>query len=173
VAHLANNKGAVRLHLTLTPRTLPDAVSYNVIADFKGSEQLEQVVIVSGHLDSWDLGTGATDDGAGVAIAMQTMLLLRQLNLRPKRTIRMIAWMSEEYGGLRPISLHSLMWTCHVSVSGGIAARISIFITLLPTPWTKLSPKNCQKMARLWLCWPMRLLTCHSLCRVDHSHRRK
>lgn len=93
-------EGAVRLHLTLTPRTLPDAVSYNVIADLKGSEQPEQVVIVSGHLDSWDLGTGATDDGAGVAIAMQTLMLLRQLNLRPKRTIRMVAWMSEEYGGV-------------------------------------------------------------------------
>jgi carboxypeptidase Q len=66
-------------------------VSYNVKADLKGTEQPEQVVIVSGHLDSWDPGTGATDDGAGVAIAMQTMLLLRQLNLRPKRTIRMIA----------------------------------------------------------------------------------
>lgn len=97
---LANltREGKVRMHLTLTPQRLPDAPSYNVIADLKGSEHPEQVVIVSGHLDSWDLGTGAIDDGAGVAVAMQTAQLLKQLNLRPKRTIRFIAWMNEENG---------------------------------------------------------------------------
>src|SRR6202008_78601 len=82
----------------LTPRTLEDAPSYNVIADFKGSEHPEQLVIVSGHLDSWDLGTGAIDDGAGVVMAMQSIQLLKQLGLRPKRTIRLIAWMNEENG---------------------------------------------------------------------------
>jgi len=91
-------QGAVRLHLVLTPKELPDAVSYNVIADLKGSEHPEQVVIVSGHLDSWDLGTGAIDDGAGVAVAMEAAHLVRQLGLRPRRTIRVIAWMNEENG---------------------------------------------------------------------------
>jgi carboxypeptidase Q len=86
------------MHLVLTPQTLPDAVSYNVIADLKGSEHPEQIVIVSGHLDSWDLGRGAIDDGAGVVVAMQTAQLLKQLKLRPKRTIRIIAWMNEENG---------------------------------------------------------------------------
>ncbi|MGH9970287.1 MAG: M20/M25/M40 family metallo-hydrolase [Pyrinomonadaceae bacterium] len=93
-------EGPVRLHLKLTPRSLPDAVSYNVIADLKGTEHPEQIVIVSGHLDSWDLGTGAIDDGAGVVMALQTAQLLQRLKLRPKRTIRVIAWMSEEYGGV-------------------------------------------------------------------------
>jgi hypothetical protein len=97
MAHLAK-EGKVRMHLTLTPQKLPDAPSYNVIADLKGTEHPEQIVIVSGHLDSWDLGTGAIDDGAGVAVAMQTAQLLKQLNLRPKRTIRVIAWMNEENG---------------------------------------------------------------------------
>jgi len=91
-------QGPVRLHLTLTPRTLPDVESYNVIADLKGSEHPEQVVIVSGHLDSWDLGTGAIDDGAGVAVSMQAVQLIKRLGLRPGRTIRMIAWMNEENG---------------------------------------------------------------------------
>ena len=59
----------------------------------------EQIVIVSGHLDSWDLGTGAIDDGAGVAVAMQTAQLIRQLGLRPSRTIRVVAWMNEESDG--------------------------------------------------------------------------
>lgn len=99
IANLVKD-GTVRLHLTLTPERLPDAVSYNVIADLKGSEHPEQVVIVSGHLDSWDLGTGAIDDAAGVAVAMQTAQILRQLGLRPKRTIRVIAWMNEENGGV-------------------------------------------------------------------------
>src|SRR3989440_8667727 len=97
IAHLTS-EGKVRMHLVLTPQTLPDAVSYNVIADLKGSEHPEQIVIASGHLDSWDLGRGAIDDGAGVVIAMQTAQLPKQLHLRPKRTIRIIAWMNEENG---------------------------------------------------------------------------
>lgn len=98
IANLAAD-GKVRMHLLLTPQTLPDTPSYNVIADLKGSEKPEEVVIVSGHLDSWDLGRGAIDDGAGVAMSMATPFILKQLGLKPKRTIRFIAWMNEENGG--------------------------------------------------------------------------
>ena len=98
IAHLAA-QGKVRMHLTLTPQKLPDETSYNVIADLKGSEHPEQIVVVSGHLDSWDLGTGAIDDGAGVVIAMETAEILQRLHLRPARTLRVIAWMDEETGG--------------------------------------------------------------------------
>ena len=98
IAHLAA-QGRVRMHLTLTPQLLPDVTSYNVVGDLKGSEHPEQIVIVSGHLDSWDLGTGAIDDGAGFAVAMETAHVLQQLHLRPKRTLRVIAWMDEENGG--------------------------------------------------------------------------
>jgi Zn-dependent M28 family amino/carboxypeptidase len=98
IAHLAA-QGKVRMHLTLTPQKLPDESSYNVIADLKGSEHPEQIVVVSGHLDSWDLGTGAIDDAAGVAIAMETAEVLQRLHLRPARTLRVIAWMDEETGG--------------------------------------------------------------------------
>lgn len=92
------SEGKVTMHLTLTPQTLPDADSFNVIADWKGTQHPEQVVIVSGHLDSWDLGTGAIDDGAGVAVSMAAIQLMKELGIRPKRTVRMIAWMSEEEG---------------------------------------------------------------------------
>lgn len=92
------SQGRVRLRLVLTPQTLPDAVSYNVVADLRGSEHPEQIVVVSGHLDSWDLGTGTIDDGAGCVMAMQTAQLLKQLRLRPKRTIRIVLWMNEENG---------------------------------------------------------------------------
>ena len=91
-------QGPVQMRLVLTPQQLPDVESYNVIADIKGSEHPEQIVIVSGHLDSWDLGTGAIDDGAGVAVSMETANLVRKLHLKPKRTIRVIAWMNEENG---------------------------------------------------------------------------
>jgi carboxypeptidase Q len=91
-------QGPVKMKLILTPRTLPDVESANVIADIKGSDHPEQVVIVSGHLDSWDLGTGAIDDGAGVAVSMEAANLIQKLHLKPKRTIRVIAWMNEENG---------------------------------------------------------------------------
>jgi carboxypeptidase Q len=91
-------QGPVKMRLVLTPQTLPDAPSFNVIGDLKGSEFPEQIIIVSGHLDSWDLGTGAIDDAAGVAVSMEAANLIRKLGLRPKRTIRVIAWMNEENG---------------------------------------------------------------------------
>src|SRR6266576_808750 len=91
-------QGPVRMKLVLTPQTLPDAESANVIGDIKGSEHPEQVIVVSGHLDSWDLGTGAIDDGAGVAVSMEVANVIQKLHLKPKRTIRVIAWMNEENG---------------------------------------------------------------------------
>jgi len=97
IARLAA-QGKVRVHLTLTTHRDPDVIGYNVVADLKGSEHPEQVVVVSGHLDSWDLGTGAIDDGAGVVVAMETAELVHRLGLHPKRTIRVIAWMNEEMG---------------------------------------------------------------------------
>jgi Zn-dependent M28 family amino/carboxypeptidase len=98
IAHLTA-EGKVRMHFTLVSQKLPDETSYNVIADLKGSEHPEQIVVVSGHLDSWDLGTGAIDDGAGVVIAMETAEIFQRLHLRPARTLRVIAWMDEETGG--------------------------------------------------------------------------
>jgi carboxypeptidase Q len=91
-------QGRVKMKLVLTPQTLPDIESANVIGDIKGSEHPEQIIIVSGHLDSWDLGTGAIDDGAGVAVSMEAANLIQKLHLKPKRTIRVIAWMNEENG---------------------------------------------------------------------------
>ena len=91
-------QGTVRMQLVLTPQELPDVESANVVADLKGTTNPEQVVIVSGHLDSWDLGTGAIDDASGVACAMEVANLFKRLKLRPRRTIRVIAWANEENG---------------------------------------------------------------------------
>jgi len=112
-------QGAVRMKLVLTPQTLPDVESANVIADIKGSEHPEQVIVVSGHLDSWDLGTGAIDDGAGVAVSMETADLVQKLHLKPKRTIRVIACMNEENGlaGSKQYAKdHEKEWMNHFAV---------------------------------------------------------
>ncbi|OEZ55183.1 aminopeptidase YwaD precursor [Janthinobacterium sp. HH103] len=92
-------RGPLKMHLTLTPQNLPEADSYNVIADWPGTDKASEVVVVSGHLDSWDLATGAHDDGAGVVAAMGVVETLKKLDYRPRRTIRVIAWMNEENGG--------------------------------------------------------------------------
>jgi hypothetical protein len=113
-------QGKVRLHMTLTSRIGPEVLSYNVVGDLKGSEHPEQVVIVSGHLDSWDLGTGAIDDAAGVAVAMETAELIERLHLHPRRTIRVIAWMDEENGGRG----HEAYAKAHAAEFGNYAAAI-------------------------------------------------
>jgi carboxypeptidase Q len=91
-------RGPITMKLTLTPQTLPDVASHNVLADLKGREKPDEIVLVSGHLDSWDLGTGAMDDGMGVTSAMGAVALLKSLGVTPRRTIRVVAWMNEENG---------------------------------------------------------------------------
>lgn len=88
----------VRMHLVLTPRTLPDVESANVIAEIRGSERPDEIVLIGGHLDSWDLGTGAIDNGSGCAMVMETMRTLKELGIKPKRTIRAVLFMNEENG---------------------------------------------------------------------------
>jgi len=97
IANIART-GRVRVHLTLTPQSLPEVPSYNVIGEIRGTEKPDEVVVLGGHLDSWDLGTGAIDDASGVAVSMQAGFLIKFLKLRPKRTIRIIAYMNEENG---------------------------------------------------------------------------
>lgn len=98
IAGLAK-QGDVLIHLVLTPLDLPEVQSSNVIVDLKGAQFPEQVVIVSAHLDSWDLGTGALDDATGVGIAMDVLRIIKEINPHLRRTIRFVAWMNEENGG--------------------------------------------------------------------------
>ena len=77
---------------------LPDASSYNVIGEIKGKEYPNEVIVIGGHLDSWDLAEGAQDDGAGVVQSIEVLRLFRTLGIRPKRTIRVVAFMNEENG---------------------------------------------------------------------------
>lgn len=90
--------GPVRVSLTMTCRTLPDAESANVIGELTGTEHPEEVIVIGGHLDSWDVGDGAHDDGAGCVHAIEALRLLKSLGLRPRRTIRAVLFMNEENG---------------------------------------------------------------------------
>jgi len=88
----------LKLRIKISCSTLPDAQSYNVIGEIKGSEFPEQVIVVGGHIDSWDKGTGAHDDGAGCMQSMEVLDLFSRLNLKPKRTIRCVLFINEENG---------------------------------------------------------------------------
>ena len=88
--------GPVRLRLVLTPTVRENAPSWNVVGEIKGAERPDEVVLIGGHLDSWDLGTGATDDGAGIAITFGAARLIASLPQRPSRTIRLVLFGAEE-----------------------------------------------------------------------------
>jgi carboxypeptidase Q len=88
----------VKVSFTLGCKNLPDAPSANVLAEIRGSEKPDEMVVIGGHLDSWDVGTGAQDDGAGCAISMEALRLIKASGLRPKRTIRAVLFTNEENG---------------------------------------------------------------------------
>jgi carboxypeptidase Q len=88
----------IQMRLVMGAKTLPDALSANVVAEIPGTEKPDEVVILSGHLDSWDVGQGAQDDGAGTVIAMEAARLIQRLGLKPRRTIRVVLWTNEENG---------------------------------------------------------------------------
>jgi carboxypeptidase Q len=85
--------------LRMTARTLPDTRSRNVVAEVVGRERPDEVVVLGGHIDSWDVGQGAMDDGGGVVAAWEAVRLIRRLGLRPRRTVRAVLWTNEENGG--------------------------------------------------------------------------
>jgi carboxypeptidase Q len=87
------------VRLKMEAQFLPDAESANVIAELKGTESPDEIVLISGHFDSWDVGQGANDDGGGCLIAWEAARLLKELGLRPRRTIRVVLWTNEENGG--------------------------------------------------------------------------
>jgi carboxypeptidase Q len=88
----------VAVSLDLGCETQGDVESANVVAELRGREKPDEVVVLGGHLDSWDLGLGAIDDGAGVVIAWEAVRLMKELDLRPRRTLRVVFWMNEENG---------------------------------------------------------------------------
>lgn len=99
IHRLVDRGERVRVTLTMSAKTLPDAPSRNVMGEIVGSEKPDEVVVFGGHIDSWDVGRGAMDDGGGVVVAWEAVRLLKRLGLQPKRTIRVVGWTNEENGG--------------------------------------------------------------------------
>ena len=89
---------SVKLQIETSTKTLPDAASFNVIGEIKGSVKPNEYIIAGGHLDSWDIGEGAHDDGAGVMQSIEVIRVLKTLNLKPKRTVRAVLFANEENG---------------------------------------------------------------------------
>ncbi len=96
---LLKSEGKVRVSLTMSCRNLGPVASANVVGDITGSELPKEIILVGGHLDSWDLGMGAHDDAAGCAASLEAVRLLKDLGLRSKRTVRVVFFMDEEFGG--------------------------------------------------------------------------
>ena len=98
--HRLQDRGErIELLLKMNAQMLPDAPSRNVMAEVTGSEFPNEVVVLGGHIDSWDVGQGAMDDAGGVVAAWEAVRLLKELGLRPRRTVRAVGWTSEENGG--------------------------------------------------------------------------
>jgi carboxypeptidase Q len=87
-----------RVLLKMEAKFLADADSFNVVGEIRGRERPDEVVVVSGHFDSWDVGTGSTDDGGGCVVSWEALRLMKKLNLRPRRTVRVVLWTNEENG---------------------------------------------------------------------------
>jgi carboxypeptidase Q len=140
-------KGPVRVRLALGCRSLPDALSSNVVADLRGREHPEEIVLLGAHLDSWDLAVGAQDDGAGVALVVETARLLAGLPQRPRRTVRFILFMNEENGlrgGKAYASAHASELPRHVAAMEldagagrplGVALKAGAGAQSLLEPW--------------------------------------
>ena len=98
LSQLLKSDPQLMFHLELDCRTYPDVLSYNVIGEITGSELPEEIIAVGGHLDSWDKGHGAHDDGAGCVQSIEALRLLKILGIKPKRTLRAVMFMNEENG---------------------------------------------------------------------------
>lgn len=111
-------RGPVRVRLQLGCRSLGDVPAANVVGELVGSEHPEQIVVIGGHLDAWDLGRGAHDDGAGIAHVLEAVRLLQVVGVRPKRTIRVVLFANEENGlrgGLGYAEAHAAELARHVA----------------------------------------------------------
>lgn len=99
LGRFAAQKLPIRIHLEMAAHREPDADSGDVMGEIPGREHPEEVVVLGGHIDSWDVGRGAQDDGSGIIASLQAVALIKKLGLQPRRTIRVVFWVNEENGG--------------------------------------------------------------------------
>ena len=98
IVRLVNRGRRVRIRLVTSGRFEPDVESANVVGEIRGRERPDEIVLLGGHLDSWDVGPGASDDGAGCIVTWEAARLMKKLGIRPRRTVRVVLWTNEENG---------------------------------------------------------------------------
>jgi carboxypeptidase Q len=98
LARMQKRGEKIVVQLKMEAKTLPDVESRNVVAELRGSEKPDEVVVLGGHIDSWDVGQGAMDDGGGSVAAWEAVRILKKLGIKPRRTIRVVLWTNEESG---------------------------------------------------------------------------
>jgi carboxypeptidase Q len=96
---MADRGSRIVVRLKMEAHFEADAESANVVGEIRGREKPDEVVLVSGHLDSWDVGAGASDDGGGCVVTWEALRIMKKLNMRPRRTVRVVLWTNEENGG--------------------------------------------------------------------------
>src|ERR1700722_1377920 len=99
IQRLSDSGDPVTVHLYMEAHMLPDAASANVMGEIRGREKPDEIVVMGGHIDSWDVGAGAQDDGSGIMAALEAAAIIKKLGLRPRRTLRVVFWTNEENGG--------------------------------------------------------------------------
>ena len=98
ISRMVDRGQTIKIKLYMEGKFEPDALSRNVMGEIKGSEFPDEVIVLGGHIDSWDVGQGAMDDGGGCVAAWQAVKMMKELGIRPKRTIRVVMWTNEENG---------------------------------------------------------------------------
>jgi hypothetical protein len=130
----------VRVHLQMESHFEPDADSADVTGDIIGRERPDEVVVIGGHLDSWDVGQGAHDDGSGVMAALEAAAIIKRLGLQPRRTIRVVFWTNEENGGKGGVAYRNFVGknvakhVAAIEMDGGAEAPIGFDLSLTPRP---------------------------------------
>ncbi|GHA72972.1 M20/M25/M40 family metallo-hydrolase [Pontibacter akesuensis] len=98
LSSLLKDDPSLKFYMRMTSETLPDVLSYNVIGELRGTEKPDEIIVVGGHLDSWDIGEGAHDDGTGCMQSIEVLRLFNDVGIKPKRTVRAVLFMNEENG---------------------------------------------------------------------------
>ncbi len=99
IERIVKGGSPVQVRLKMEAHLEPEVESHNVMGEIRGSEKPEEIVVLGGHIDSWDIGQGANDDGSGIMATFQAVALIKKLGLTPRRTIRVVFWVNEENGG--------------------------------------------------------------------------
>lgn len=147
LSRMAKEEKGLQIYIETHCVTFDDAPSFNVIGEIKGSTHPEEIIVVSGHLDSWDLGQGAHDDGAGCVQAMEVLRIMKAMGYKPKRTIRAVMYMNEE-NGLRGGTEYALQ--ADKKKEKHIAAMESDSGGFTPRGFTMTAPDAVRTIIKSW-----------------------